>query len=245
MLGLDRCPEVKTLRAKIAHFCAIEGRAAQWQGQLSKDWMAASSPEDPGLAGLYYADGHVRVYHGDLTPLPRRYLTRLRLCMRGTTDFWVNGLGGEPFFVMTQTVNPGLVAMLREQIVPRLLRDAPQPSADALAADPQLMRFTVVSDREAFSPDLFAELATQGVAILTYNKNVADLWPAEEFTRQTVSLYTSEKVELQVCEKLVTLKNALVVREIRVRPEDGSQSSIITTNFRLDLIHAVAGIKAR
>ena len=99
--------------------------------------------------------------------------------------------------------------------------------------------------RQAFSPDLFTELATRGVAILTYHKNVADLWPAEEFTRQTVSLYTSEKVELQVCEKLVTLKNALVVREIRVRPEDGSQSSIITTNFRLDLIHAVAGIKAR
>ena len=41
-------------------------------------------------------------------------------------------------------------------------------------------------------------------------------------------------------EKLVTLKNALVVREIRVRPEDGSQSSIITTNFRLDLIHRPA-----
>ena len=71
LLGLDRCPEVKTLRAKIAHFCDTEGRAAQWQGQLSKDWMAASSPEDPGLAGLYYADGHVRVYHGDLTPSPR------------------------------------------------------------------------------------------------------------------------------------------------------------------------------
>ena len=245
LLGLDRCPEVKTLRAKIAHFCAAEGRAAQWQGQLSKDWMAASSPEDPGLAGLYYADGHVRVYHGDLTPLPRRYLTRLRLCMRGTTDFWVNGLGGEPFFVITQTVNPGLVAMLREQIVPRLLSDAPQPSAEALAADPQLMRFTVITDREAFSPNLFAELATQRVAILTYHKNVVDLWPAEEFTRQTVSLYTSEKVELQLSEKLVTLKNALAVREIRVRHEDGSQSSIITTNFKLDLSHTVAGIKAR
>ena len=80
---------------------------------------------------------------------------------------------------------------------------------------------------------------------MTYNKNLADLWPAKEFTRQTVSLYTSEKVELQVCEKHVTLKNASVVREIRVRPEDGSQSSITTTNFRLDLIHAVAGIKAR
>lgn len=245
LLGLDRCPEVKTLRAKIAHFCATEGQAAQWQGQLSKDWMAASTSEDPNLAGLYYADGHVRVYHGDLTPLPRRYLTRLRLCLRGTTDFWVNGLGGEPFFVITQTVNPGLVALLRDQIVPRLLRDAPQPSAEALAADPQLMRFTIVTDREAFSPALFADLAAQRVAILTYNKNVGDPWPAEEFAPRTVTLHTSEKVELQLCEKLVTLKNGLAVREIRVRDEGGSQCSIITTNFRLDLTRVVAGIKAR
>ena len=38
-------------------------------------------------AGVFYADGHVRLYHGKLTDLPRRYVARERLCLRGTTDY--------------------------------------------------------------------------------------------------------------------------------------------------------------
>jgi hypothetical protein len=41
--------------------------------------------------GMFYADGHVRVYHGELTDLPRRYVARERLCLRGTTDYWIVG----------------------------------------------------------------------------------------------------------------------------------------------------------
>ena len=51
--------------------------------------------------------GGVLVYHGSLTPLPRRYNSRQRLCLRGTTDCWVNGLDGTPFFVVTEPVNAG------------------------------------------------------------------------------------------------------------------------------------------
>jgi hypothetical protein len=50
--------------------------------------------------GLFYADGHVRVYHGSLTDLPRRYVARERLCLRGTTDYWINGLDGAPFLAL-------------------------------------------------------------------------------------------------------------------------------------------------
>jgi hypothetical protein len=242
---LDRSPEVRTLRAKITTLCQTEGRAAQWQGQLAKEWMAASTPADAELAGLYYVDGHVRVYHGGLTALPRRYLARLRLCLRGTTDYWVNGLGGEPFFVLTQTVNPGLVAVLRDQIVPRLLADAPQPSPDELQADPQAVRLTVVVDREGFSPALFAELWEKRIAILTYNKRPGEAWPVAEFTPKTVRLHSGLEVELKLAERATTLSNALTVREVRVLDEDGSQGSILTTNPRLDLTRVAAGIKAR
>lgn len=245
LLGLDRLPEVKTLRAKIGALCQPEGRAAQWQSQLAQEWMAGSDQEDPALAGLYYADGHVRVYHGGLTALPRRYLSRLRLCLRGTTDYWVNGLGGEPFFVITQTVNPGLVAMLREKIVPRLLAEAPQPTEEALQADPQAVRFTLVVDREGYSPALFAELAQARIAILTYHKNPGEPWPAEEFVRQSVRLHTGQELELALAERPASLCNGLTVREVRVHDEDNSQSSIITTHPTLDLRRVAAGIKAR
>ncbi len=131
LLGLDRLPEVKTLRRKISDLCGQDGQAAQWQSRLAGEWMLGAHSQS---VGLFYADGHVRVYHGSLTDLPRRYVARERLCLRGTTDYWINGLGGAPFFLLTQPVNPGLIAVLRQHIVPRLLAEAPQPGIEALEA---------------------------------------------------------------------------------------------------------------
>jgi hypothetical protein len=189
------------------------------------------------------------VYHGGLTQLPRRYLARLRLCMRGTTDYWVNGLGGEPFFVITQLINPGLVGVLRAQIVPRLLREAPQPTQAALEADPDAVRFTLVVDREAYSPALFAELAAQRIAILTYRKHPGEEWPDDEFVPQTVQLYTGEEVELSLAERGVCLSNGLWIREVRRNKDDGTQGSIITTNRKLrrgqSAKRTIDGVRAR
>src|SRR5271157_3297178 len=92
------------------------------------------------------------------------------LCLRGTTDYWINGLGGAPFFGLTQPVNPGLIAVLRQSIVPRLVAEAPQPNPEALAADALLPRLTLIFDREGYSPDFFADLKAQRIAILTYHK---------------------------------------------------------------------------
>jgi hypothetical protein len=245
LLGLDRLPEVKTLRAKIALLCAQSGQAAKWQSQLAREWMAGSEVDDPGLAGLYYADGHVRVYHGGLTELPRRYVARQRLCLRGITDYWVNGLGGEPFFVITQVVNPGLVSVLRESIVPRLLADAPQPSEETLRVDPKAVRFTLVVDREGYSPALFAELIQKGVAVLTYRKTPGEPWPAEEFVRQSVRLHTGQSVQMSLAERGVCLNNQLWVREVRELNDSGSQCSIVTTHPKMDLTRVAAAIGAR
>ena len=119
-------------------------------------------------------------------------MARERLCLRGPTDYWVNGLGGAPFFVLTQPVNPGLIAVLRQSIVPRLLAEAPQPSVEALAADLLLPRFTLIFDREGYSPDFFAELKAQRIAILTYHKYPGEKWPASEFVPHSVRLTTAK-----------------------------------------------------
>ena len=117
LLGLDRIPEVRTLRAKLELLCAQGQPVRQWSGTLAREWMEAQ----PESAGTLYVDGHVRVYNGKLTQLPRRYVARQRLCLRGTTDYWVNALDGQPFFAVTQAADPGLLKVLAEQIVPRLL----------------------------------------------------------------------------------------------------------------------------
>ena len=127
---------------------------------------------------------------------------------------------------LDRSVNPGLVAVLRDQIIPRLLTDAPQPSAEALQADPQAVRFTVVVDREGFSPALFAELWEKRIAILTYHKRPGDPWPATEFTPKKVRLYTGQEVERKLAERATPLKNGMTVREVRLLDEDGAQGSI-------------------
>ena len=233
LLGLDRIPEVKTLREKLGVLCAEPGRAAQWSAALAREWMSATAPDS---AGVFCADGHVRVYHGGLTELPRRYVARQKLCLRGTTDYWVNALDGQPCFVVTAPVNPGLVAMLRDRLVPRLLAEAPgQPSAATLAADRQAVRFTVVFDREGYSPALFAALAAQRVALLTYHKFPGADWPADEFAAQTVTLANGEAVTMDLAERGTRLSNALWVREVRRRAADGHQVSVLSTDWRADL----------
>jgi hypothetical protein len=250
MLGLDRLPEVKTLRAKIAALCASEGRATQWQSCLAREWVeAAADPADAASVGLFYVDGHVRVYHGSLTPLPRRYVSRERLCLRGTTDYWVNGLDGAPFFVVTQPVNSGLIAALRGQVIPQLLAATAGPSAAlsapvALAADPP-PRCTLVFDREGYSPELFTELKTEGIAILTYHKFPGVAWPETEFSAHAVRLPTGEVVTRELAERGTRLSNQHWVREVRVRHPDAHQTSILTTHPQLDLPAVATRMAAR
>jgi hypothetical protein len=247
LLGLDRLPEVKTLREKIALLCAEEGRATQWQSRLAREWMEGVGREDaePAGVGLFYVDGHVRVYHGSLGPLPRLYVARQKLLLRGTTDYWVNGLGGEPFFVVTQPIHEGLIAALRQQVIPRLLEDAPKVDAATLAADPHAVRFTVIFDREGFSPKLFAELKEQRIGILTYHKYPKDNWPVEEFALRPVRLPTGEVVERSLAERGTQLSNGLWVQEVRMRDADGSQVSMLSTNLRLELTQTAAWLPAR
>ena len=101
LLGLDRIPEVRTLREKVK-VPAQPGAVGQWSGLLSREWMEG----DPDAAGVLYVDGHVRVYHGSQTALPRRYVSRERLCLRGTTDYWVNDQQGRPFNVVSTDYHP-------------------------------------------------------------------------------------------------------------------------------------------
>jgi len=42
ILGLDRLPEVKTLREKIALLTSDPQRSAQWSAALARDWMATT-----------------------------------------------------------------------------------------------------------------------------------------------------------------------------------------------------------
>lgn len=242
LLGLDRVPEVKTLRAKLAALCTDPERPHAWSSTLAREWMAAQ----PEAAGTLYIDGHVRVYHGSQTKLPRRYVSRERLCLRGITDYWVNALDGQPFFMVSRAVDPGLLRVLQEEIVPRLERDVPgQPSAAELLTEPRRHRFTLVFDREGYSPDFFQAMREQRIAILTYHKFPGEDWCSEEFSVREVRLVHGETVSLELAERGVRLSNGLWVREVRHREPSGHQTSVLSTDYQSDLARVAAAMFAR
>lgn len=160
-LGLDRIPEVKTLRKRIARVTA-KGNVQQWSEKLSQGWMSTNA----GLAGVLYIDDHVNVYYGEATNMPKRY-------MSGSTDYWVNDKTGQPFFVINEAINSGMIAQIETAILPRLEKEVPdQPTEEELLQNAQLHKFTIVCNRECYSVDFFHSLWEKRVAFCPYNKNV-------------------------------------------------------------------------
>ena len=246
LLGLDRCPGVETLRRKLKHITSNDGDVQDWSAELAKDWMEAESLEHSTGGLLYLVDGHVRVYHGSKTKLPKHHVARQRLCLRATTDYWVNQGDGTPVFKINQVVDPGMIEVLRTQIVPRLERDIPnQPTPEQLAADPLLPRFTIIFDREGYSPALFKELwEDKRIACQTYRKGAYEDWPEDQFIPTPVRLNNGQTVTWKLAERGLLLGAAKAeqswVREVRKLSDRGHQSSVLGTNFKLETA-AVAG----
>lgn len=241
LLGLDRVPEVRTLRAKIQILCA-DGQAQRWSAQLSQRWMH----EQPEQAGVLYVDGHTRIYHGSQTQLPRHYVARQKLCLRATVDFWVNAMDGQPFFAINKVVDPGLIKVIEQDVLPRLEQDVPhQPSAQALAEDRYLHRFMVVFDREGYSPDLFSRLKHRRVACLSYHKFPGPDWELHEFTEQQMTLANGQVLTARLAERGSCLSNGLWVRELRRLSPHGHQTAILTTDYRCEAPRLAAHMLAR
>jgi transposase len=235
LLGLDRIPEVRCLRNKLDDLSKGEA-ADQWAAHLSAHWMKA----EPEAVGTLYIDGHVRVYHGSATKLPRRYVSRQRLCLRGTTDYWINDAIGRPFFVVEKVVDPGLLGVLRADIVPRLLAEVPaQPTEPELQADPWLSRFILVFDREGYSPGFFSQMwRDHRIACLSYHKYPGDPWPEEWFADYEAVMPHGEVINMKLCEmgsRVGSGSDMIWVREVRKLTESGHQTSIISTVFDLDI----------
>jgi transposase-like protein len=245
LMGLDRVPEVRCLRRKLDELSGDQA-AEKWAAALGREWMDA----DPEAAGVLYVDGHVRVYHGSKTKLPRKYVSRQRLCLRGTTDYWVNDAIGRPFFVIDKVIDSGLLAALREDIVPRLLREVPaQPSAEQLAADPHRCRLVLVYDREGYSPGFLKEMwQNHRIGCITYHKHPGELWREEEFTTQKVELPGGEIIEMKLAERgslVGSGKDAIWVKEVRKLTESGHQVSLISTVYDMEARELAAGLFTR
>ena len=243
LLGLDRIPEVRTLREKLKVLCQEKGRAAQWNAELAKQWMGLQPEAEP----MFYVDGHVRVYHGSQAQLPRHYVARQKLYLRAAVDYWINAMDGQPFFYINQEIDHGLVQALREEIVPWVEGHAAitPEHQQRMDTDPLLPRFTVIFDREGYSPDLFEELQERRIAVLSYHRYPGEDWSRSEFQPQTVNLANGEAVQMSLAERGTRLPRGLWIREVRKWTAAGEQISLVSTHMRLDTGVLAAALFAR
>ncbi len=217
VLGLDRAPEVKTVRRKLRRLAAC-GRAAAFGRALAHRRVA-----DRGVAmGFLYVDGHVRVYHGQRT-LPKAHVARMRLAMPATTDYWVNDAEGDPLFVVTAEANAGLVTML-----PGVLAEV-----RALVGE---RRVTVVFDRGGYSPKLFQRLLADGFDLLTYRKGRSRRVARGRFTSHEAVIGNVTVTYVLADQEVRLLAGKLRLRQVTRLADDGHRTPILTSRRDLPAV---------
>ena len=247
ILGLDRCPEVKTLRRKIALIAGDEAGVRAWQLALARRWQA----EEPELWATLAVDGHVKVYTGRRGRLPKHFVSREKLCLPASASYWINALGGKPLLCLHKTLDPKMVAAIEADVVPALqeLGIVGAGAPDLTAQAPGQPALTLVFDREGWSPDLFRRLAKRGIACLTWHKNFrGEDWPVEDFSPMSVPIHGPAAVAsatVRLAEKPVTLPNGFRVRQIRRLLDSGRQVPFITTDPHKEIAEAAGAMVSR
>ena len=230
VLGLDRAPEAKTIRRKLAELAAA-GKAADLQLTLARHHAAAS----PDTIGFLYIDGHTRAYFGK-RDIQKMHVTRLKFPGPATEETWVTGSAGDPLLVVMAKPSSSLAAQIRD-LLPAL-RGITGPAA----------RPVLCFDRGGWSPALFADITDAGFDLLTYRKNdtgkdIPDLpqdafaaaaWTGDDGREHTYDL-ADTTISLTVSDgehkgRVLTLRQVT-----RRKPGDTRQVHILTTREPADL----------
>jgi DNA-binding CsgD family transcriptional regulator len=218
IVGLDRMPEMKTLRGKLARLASLKGSY-----QLGREIARQRIAERGKVLGFLYIDGHVRAYHGK-HKIPKAYVTRMHLAAPASTDYWVNDQRGDPLFVVTADANAGMTRMLTPVL--REVRGLLGPRRHS----------TVVFDRGGWSPKLFRELLAMGFDILTYRKGRTPHIAEKRFTWHKARL-DGRPVRYLLQEQPVRfLKGKLRLRQVTRLTETGHQTPIVTSRWDLRAI---------
>jgi hypothetical protein len=155
-------------------------------------------------------------------------------------------MDGQPFFLINQAIDPGLIKVIEQDLVPQLDKHVPnQPSAQQREQQPLLHRFVLVFDREGYSPDFLLRMKRLRIACQTYHKHPGQDWPDEEFRLREVSLASGHVVEMKLAERGTLLGGKIWVREIRRQCDSGHQTSVLSTNYLAEDVAIASAMFAR
>lgn len=232
ILGLDRAPEVKTIRRKLSRL------AAMGQGKVLMEELARRRiEEDAGRIAFLYVDGHVREYHGKYRLFKAKKAQR-QVVTPAATDTWVHDTQGEPLLVVTSEVNAKLTQVL-EPILEDVKRLVPPEH-----------RITVIFDRGGYSAKLFARLIASGFDVITYRKGKIRKLPQSCFVKQRRKIdgmwreyELRDRPQVRVGRLRAKRKKMpaeepqyLWLREVRVLREDDRQTPILTNRTDLSAV---------
>jgi len=232
ILGLDRAPEVKTIRRKLSRLAAME------QSKLLMEELARRRiEEDAQRIAFLYLDGHVREYHGKYR-LSKAKKAQRQVVTPAATDTWVHDAYGEPLLMVTSEVNAQLTQVL-EPILDDVKRLVPSGR-----------RITVIFDRGGYSAKLFARLIASGFDLITYRKGKVRKLAPSSFRKQRrkidgawreYELRDRQRVRVGRLRAKRKKRPAeepqyLWLREVRVLRDEGRQTPILTNRTDLDAV---------
>jgi lambda repressor-like predicted transcriptional regulator len=201
VLGLDRAPEVKTIRRKLGELAAA-GKAADLIMALARRHAAAR----PQALGFLYVDGHARACYGTRN-VQKMHIARLKFPAPATEETWVTSQDGEPVFMVAAEPSDSLAGELR-----RLLPQLRQVVGEG-------RQVTVCFDRGGWSPALFADITAAGFDLLTWRKGAAPDIQADKFTTITCA---DDRGREHACD----LADTTITLTIREGPRKGQTVSL-------------------
>jgi len=215
ILGLDRVPEVKTLRRKLARLAQVKKSR-----ELGRELAQRRVKERGRLFGFLYVDGHVRTYHGKHS-IAKAFDTRKRLAVPATTDYWVNDKKGDPLFVVTAEANASMTRMLEP-----ILEEARKVVGSE-------RRITVVFDRGGWKPRLFQNLIEMNFDILTYRKGRVRHISEKRFVLRKARLDGRPVRYLLHDQPVRFLHGKLRLRQVTRLTDSGYQTPVLTSRWDL------------
>ena len=216
LLGLDRAPEVKTLRRKLGELAGYR-RGAELQSALA----AAHAAARPDAIGYLMIDGHMRAYFGT-RDLQKTHVARLHMAARATAETWVADADGQPVMVITAVPSSSLAAEIK-RLLPQLRATV---GADRSA--------TLIFDRGGWSPASLKRIVDAKFDLICWRKGDFQPLGDTEFTQQRFTdpdtgiehAYTLAETTTELdCGK----HGALSLRQIHKRGRDGSQHPLVTS----------------
>src|SRR5271157_1561695 len=222
VLGLDRAPEVKTIRREISELAAA-GKAADLQMAIAQR-RAQARPDE---LAIMYTDGHTRAYFGK-RDVQKMHVARLKFPGPATEETWVTDGAGDPLLVVMAEPSSSLAAQIKNLL----------PDLRAITGDGA--RPVLCFDRGVWSGDLFASVIAAGFDLLTYRKAAAgkDIpgIPDDQFAAASWTGDDGRAAESDLAESTIELPvtagehkgEVLTLRQVTRRDKD-RQVHILTT----------------